>query len=170
MENSIFQSQIVRVWTHSVRYCVAATRHPQLPSEECKDNTSKDPFSRCEICKKNLGFCLNWRWQDKVGLPHPEKIFVLGIACAWRKWTVRRPTPMTSWKPRSTRSTWNPTMTWHTWVTREHARGVVSLVLFGSCMKWAFRLTSLNSSSPFHLPLIPHQPQAVLATLQLPRG
>ena len=33
----------------------------------CKDNTSKDPFSRCEICK-NLGYKLSGRWLDKVGL------------------------------------------------------------------------------------------------------
>ena len=36
-------------WTNFVRCCVVVTRHPQLSSEECKDNTSKDPFSRCEI-------------------------------------------------------------------------------------------------------------------------
>ena len=125
----------------------------------------------------NLGYSLSWRWQDKVGLQHPEeKNFVLGLAYAWWNWTVRRPTPMTTWKPRSrvtsTRSTWNPTMTWHTWGTREHARSVsllsscsvwvVTLIpcthrvaqdvrVFVSshpCMKWAFRLTSLISSSP----------------------
>ena len=103
----------------------------------CRENTSKDPFSRCEICK-NLGYRLSWRWQDKVGLQHPEeKNFVLGIACAcWNEvdvikpscCTVRRPTPMTTWKPRSrvtsTRSTWSPRMTWHTWWTREYARSV----------------------------------------------
>ena len=47
----------------------------------CKDNTSKDPFSRCEICK-NLAFRWSWRWQDI----HPEgKIFALGVAYAWWK-------------------------------------------------------------------------------------
>ena len=75
-------------------------------------------------------------------------------------------------KTRSTQSTWNPTMTWHTWWTRECA-GSVSLLspwsgsavtlipcthrtaqdvqVFVSshpCMKWAFPLTSLISSSP----------------------
>ena len=53
------------------------------------------------------------------------------VKSSWRTksscWTVRRPTPMTTWKPRSTRSTWNPTMTWHTWWTREWARVVISL-------------------------------------------
>ena len=39
-------------------------------NRRCKDNTSNDPFSRCEICK-NLGYSLSWRWQDKVGLQHP---------------------------------------------------------------------------------------------------
>ena len=87
-------------------------------------------------------------------------------------WTVRRPTPMTTWKPRSTQTTWNPTMTWHTWWTRECARSVsllspcsvsaVTLIpcthrmaqdvrVFVSshpCMKWAFPLTSLISPSP----------------------
>ena len=49
----------------------------------CKDNTSKDPFSRCETCK-NLINSMSWRWQDKVGIRHPEeKNFVLGIAYAW---------------------------------------------------------------------------------------
>ena len=35
-----------------------------------RTTTSKDPFSRCEICK-NLGYRLSWRWQD--GLRHPEE-------------------------------------------------------------------------------------------------
>ena len=48
-----------------------------------EDNTSKDPFSRCEICK-NLGYRLSWRWQDKVGLQHPEENnFVLRIFVSW---------------------------------------------------------------------------------------
>ena len=88
-------------------------------------------------------------------------------------WTSRRPTPMTTWKPRSTQSTWNPTMTWHTWWTRECARSCYSLLstcsvcavilipcthrtdqdvrVFVSshpCMEWAFPVTSLISSSP----------------------
>ena len=54
------------------------------------------------------------------------------VKCSWQMkpscWTLRRPTPMTTWKPRSretTRSTtWNPAMTWHTWRTRERARSV----------------------------------------------
>ena len=92
------------------------------------------------------------------------------VKLSWRTksscWTVRRPTPMTTWKPRSTQSTWNPTMTWHTWWTRECARSVslfspcsVSVVTLMSCthrmaqdvrvfvsshpcIKWAFFLTS----------------------------
>ena len=90
------------------------------------------------------------------------------VKLSWRAksscWTVRRPTPMTTWKPRSTQSTWNPTMTWHTWWTRECARSVSLLspcfvsavtlvscthrmaqdvrvfVLSHPCMKWAFLL------------------------------
>ena len=49
----------------------------------CQENTSKDPFSRCETCK-NLVYSLSWRWQDKVGLQHPEENnFVIVIAYAW---------------------------------------------------------------------------------------
>ena len=144
-------------------------------SAMCKDHTSKDPFSRCAICK-NLAYSLNWRWQDKVGLQYQEeKNFALGIAYAWWNWTVRRPTPMTTWQPRSrvtsTQSTWNPTTTWHTWWTREHARSVsflsscsvwvVTLILcthrvaqdvrvfvsFHPCMKWASLSSTWNSPS-----------------------
>ena len=56
---------------------------PLQPTGGCKDNTSKDPFSRWEICK-NLGYRLSWRWQDTIGLQHPEeKNFALGISYAW---------------------------------------------------------------------------------------
>ena len=118
------------------------------------------------------------------------------VKLSWRtkpsRWTVRRPIPMTTWKPRSTQSTWNPTMTWHTWWTRECARAVVSLrslVLSHSflwhiawlkmfaCLchlihAWSERFLWLPwSLHDLQLPsLIPHQPQAVPATLQLPRG
>ena len=84
-----------------------------------------------KICK-NLGYRLSGRWQDKIGLQHPEeKNFALGIAYAWWKcswrmkpscWTLRRPTPMTTWKPRS-RETSTRSTTW----TRECARSCCSL-------------------------------------------
>ena len=99
------------------------------------------------------------------------------VKCSWRLkpscWTLRRPTPMTTWKPRSREST--RSTTW----TRERAPSVavfvVSSVLSHSslahntlaqdvcvcasfhshghrhtCMSWAFSLTSLtfSSSSP----------------------
>ena len=101
------------------------------------------------------------------------------VKCSWRMkpscWTLRRPTTMTTWKPRSRetiRSTpWNSSVTW----TRERARSVAvfavlvlcchthllhsshgsrcsSVCLIPShghryaCMKWAFSLTSLTSS------------------------
>ena len=96
------------------------------------------------------------------------------VKCSWRMkpscWTLRRPTPMTAWKPRS-RETARST----TW-TRERPRSVAVFVVLvlcchthllhtshGSrcssvclipthghrhaCMKWAFSLTSLTSSS-----------------------
>ena len=51
--------------------------------EGWKDNTSEDPFSRWEFCM-NLGYILSGRWQDTVGLQHPEgKNFVLCVAFAW---------------------------------------------------------------------------------------
>ena len=98
------------------------------------------------------------------------------VKLSWRTksscWTVRRPTPMSTCKPRSTQSTWNPTVTWHTWWTRACARSVSLLspcsvsaftlmscthrlaqdvwvfVSSHPCMKWAFPLTSLISPSP----------------------
>ena len=97
------------------------------------------------------------------------------VKCSWRIkpscWTLRRPTPMTTWKPRSWEST--RSTTW----TRERARSccrlrfqfcVVTLISCTShigsrclrvrlipshghhhaCMGWAFSLTSLTFSSP----------------------
>ena len=109
------------------RKIVYSWRRSAVTDGECVRTTPQRTRFRDVKCK-NLGYSLSWRWQDKVGLQHPEeKNFVLGIAYAWWNWTVRRPTPMTTWKPRSTQSTWNSTMTWHTWWTRECARSVVSL-------------------------------------------
>ena len=59
------------------------------------------------------------------------------VKCSWRTkpscWTLRRPTPMTTWKPSSrerTRSTtWNSTVTW----TRERARCVAVFVVLVLC-------------------------------------
>ena len=39
----------------------------------CEDNTLNDPFLRCAT-NNNCGYSLNWRWQDKVGLQHEEKL------------------------------------------------------------------------------------------------
>ena len=148
-----------------------------------------------------MNYAIIWdtEWVDddrtKVGLQHPkEKNFALGIAYAWWNevdikpscWTVRRPTPMTTWKPISTQSTWNND------VTHVNVRAVVchrSLALSHSflahiawlkmseCLShlihaWSERLFWLPwSLHHLHLPsLIPHQPQPVPATLQLPRG
>ena len=44
-----------------------------VSSNNCKDNTSNDPFSRCAT-SNNYGYSLNWRWQDKVGLQHEENL------------------------------------------------------------------------------------------------
>ena len=94
------------------------------------------------------------------------------MKCSWRMksscWTLKRPTPMTTWKPRS-RETSTRSTTW----TRECACSCYSLLspcsvfaiklipythrmaqdvwVFVSshpCMKWAFSLTSLIPSSP----------------------
>ena len=149
-----------------------------------EDNTSKDPFSRCKICK-NFGtqIELTMTGHNRTTTSRKKELCTLCsvcvVKCSWRIqpscWTLRRPTPMTTWKPTSretpTRSTWNPTMTWHTWWTREHARSVsllspcsVSVTLIPCthrmalnvrvfvsshpCMKWAFPLTSLLPPSP----------------------
>ena len=116
------------------------------------------------------------------------------VKCSWRikpsRWTMRRPTSMTTWKPRSRENQHEAHTTW----TRECARSCYSLLspcsvfavalipctyrmtqdvrVFVSshpCMKWAFSLTSLTSPSPSSSSLIPHHPQAVPSTLQLPR-
>ena len=113
----------------------------------------------------------------------------LGIAYAWWNRTVRRPTPMTTWKPRSTQCTWDSTLdvmnTWmcaqccksfsvlgrhHSLHTHLVAQDVRVFVSSHPCMKWAFTLRPWTLHS-IQLPLlIPHQSQAVLAALQLPRG
>ena len=43
---------------------VYSWRRSTVTDGRCKDNTSKDPFSRCEICK-NLGYRLSGRHSDK---------------------------------------------------------------------------------------------------------
>ena len=79
------------------------------------------------------------------------------VKCSWRMkpscWTLRRPTPMTTWKPRSretTRSTtWNSTVTW----TRERARCVavfvvsLAVVTLISCTPHGSRCSSVLSHS-----------------------
>ena len=140
----------------------------------------------------------DWVDDDRtpIGQQHPEeKNFAFGIEYAWWMqftnetscWTLRRPTPMTTWKPRS-RETSTRSTTW----TRECARScdsLRSLVLSHSllahiawlkmfeCLShiihaWSERLLWLPwSLHHLHLhPLIPHFPQAVPSTLQLPRG
>ena len=141
----------------------------------CKETTSKDPFSGCETCKNLvLQFELTKTGESRTTTSRRKELCTWNCVCvvkwSWRlkpsRWTVRRPTPMTTWKPRSTQSTWNPTMTWHTWWTRECARSfgllspcsvlAVTLIpcthrlaqdvrVFVSshpCMKWAFPMTS----------------------------
>ena len=78
-----YQRRLRNTWFSTPGASELSRMHVGKSWRTCKDNTSKDPFSRCEICK-NLGYRLSWRWQDKVGLQHPEeKNFVLGIAYAW---------------------------------------------------------------------------------------
>ena len=48
----------------------------------CKDNTSKDPFSRCEICNK-LGYRLSGRKTKSDYNIQKKRQFTLGIAYAW---------------------------------------------------------------------------------------
>ena len=73
-------------------------------------STRKELCTWCYVC------VVNWSWRIKP-------------SC----WTLRRPTPMTTWKPRSretTRSTtWNSTVTW----TRERARCVAVFVVLVLC-------------------------------------
>ena len=84
---------------------IKMSQRTQEDAGEEKDNTSKNPLSRLATCN-NYGYSLNWRRQDKVGLQHEEKLV---IAYAWWNRMTRRPTPMTTWKPRPTQSTWNAT-------------------------------------------------------------
>ena len=177
------------------------------PTGWCKDNTSKDPFSRCEMCK-NLGYRLSWRWQDKVGLQHPEEKELCTWNCvcvvkwSWcikpSCWMVRRPTPMTTWNqdPELHQHEAHETQQWRV-TLGEHVNMRVVLVflvlvlflLSHSCfahiawLKMSECLSHLIHAcserflwlrwSPHHLhlpSLIPHQSQAVPATLQLHRG
>ena len=109
------------------------------------------------ICKK---FRIQIEWtmtgQSRTTISRRKELCtwccVCVLKCSWRTkpsyWTVRRPTPMTKWKPRSsetsTRSTWNPAMTWHTWWTRECARSCYSLL--SPCSVSAVTLILLHTS------------------------
>ena len=53
-----------------------------------KDNTSKDPFSRCVTCK-NYGCSLSWRWHDIVGLQHQEENLEVRMRGETERWDVR---------------------------------------------------------------------------------
>ena len=76
--------------------------------------------------------------QSRTTTSRRKKLCTWNCVCvvklSWRTqsscWTVRRPTPMTTWKPRATQCTWRPTLTWHTWWTRECVR---SVSLLSSC-------------------------------------
>ena len=148
---------------------------------------------------QEFGIQIEWTmtWQSRTTTSRRKELYiwycVCVVKCSWRKepsrWT-RRPTPMTTWKPRSTETSTRST----TW-TRECARSCYSLlspcfvlavtlilcthrmaqgarvfVSSHTCMKWAFSLTSLTSSSHYLPLLILHHPQTVPSTLQLPRG
>ena len=134
---------------------------------------------------------MNWRWQDTIGLQHPEeKNFALGITYAWwnaadewnhlaGRWGVRHQWQRENQDPeKHQHEAQHETQQWrHAWGTRERARSCSSILSlsccchthplhtsFGSrcssvclisshghrhaCMKWAFSLTSLTSSSP----------------------
>ena len=85
----------------------------------CKDNTSKDPFSRCAICN-NYGYSLRWRWQDKVGLQHQEENLELRMRGETERWDVRH-----QWQ-RENQDQHKAHETWHvTWRTRECARSLL---------------------------------------------
>ena len=131
----------------------------------CKNNTSKDPFSRCAICK-NYGYSLSWRWQDKVGLQHQEENLELRMRGETERWDVRH-----QWQ-RENQDQHKARETRHLmWWTRECARSLLvsscsvcvviltpathcvaqDVRVFVSshpCTKWAFTLSTL--SSPFH--------------------
>ena len=111
-------------------WIVYSWRRSTVTDGVCKDNTSNDRF-------RDVKYATNWDtvWvamtrQSRTTTSRRKELCtwycVCVVKCSWRIkplcWTVRRPTPMTTWKPRPTRSTWNPTMTWHTWWTRECAR------------------------------------------------
>ena len=77
----------------------------------CKNNFTR-PVSVMWTMEE-FGIQIEWTMTGKIGLQHvEEKNFVVGIACvvkwSWpfkpSCWTVRRPTPMTKWKPKIQRN------------------------------------------------------------------
>ena len=184
----------------SIHFYQYQSRHSSSFSS-CEDNTSKDPFSRWNM--QEFGIQTEWTMtgQSRTTTSRRKELCswycVCVVKCSWRTkplcWTLRRPTPMTTWKPRS-RGTSTRSTTW----TRECARScysIRSLVLtqsFFANIAWlkdvwvfvsfhpmviamhAWRERSLWFLWPLHhlhlLPLILHNPQAVLSTLQLHRG
>ena len=146
-----------------------------------KDNTSKDPLFVMRNMEE-FGIQIEWTMtgHSRTTTSRRKELCtwccVCVVKCSWRMkpscWTLRRPTPMTTWKPRSREST--RSTTW----TRERARSchslrsqfcVVTLISCTShngsssgclrvclipshgrhhaCMSWAFSLTSLTCSS-----------------------
>ena len=99
----------LRRWLSRIQFCYRwigeSRRRSTVTDGMCRDNTSKDPFSRCEKCK-NSGYRLIGRREDKFGLQHEEN---LELRMLWWHSTIRRPTPMTTWHPRPTQCTWNAT-------------------------------------------------------------
>ena len=170
-----YLTRIGKLWYSMVNEQICKIDH-----EICKDNTSKNPFSRCAACN-NYGYGLSCRWQDKVGLQQQEEN--LASANAWWNRTMRHPTPMTTWKPRPTRITWNATLykwtcTWfpcscchHTHSLHTTSRGSGCLHSSHPCMNRA-SLFDIELSIPSNFLLFFHfQSPAVLAVvLQFPRG
>ena len=173
------------------------------PTIVVKTTPQKTRFSRWEICK-NLGYRFEWTMtgHNRTTTSRRKELCtwccVCVVKCSWRIkpscWMLRRPTPMTTWKPRSREST--RSTTW----TRERARSCYSLrsqFCFVTLIPCTHRIMaqdvcvcasfhpmviamhawverSLRLPWPFyhlHLPpLIHHYPQAVPSTLQLHRG
>ena len=161
-------------------------RKKQRKPERCKDNTSKDSFSRWKYAR-NLGYRLSGRWQDKVGQQNPEeKNFALGVAYAcWNavdvqnhlteRWDVRHQWQSENQDPEKHQHEADETQQWRDTLgehvnlrvvvtvflvlvlfllshsfscTHRMAQDVREFVSSHPCMKWAFSLTFLISSSP----------------------
>ena len=104
----------------------------------CKDNTSNDPFSRCESVQQ---FDYRWNWRSKsivwLQVHNWTRKFKRKELCTWYCVCVVKPsrTPMTTWQPRP-RPTSKAHETLHLTWTCVQSLCLFSLVLLASAHSW----------------------------------